>query len=70
MWLFVINNWNLYAAQMECIVLLGKERQGYIKRVSFLRIVHMFVRRNGYVAFFLCFMIQEKKAKKEEEEEN
>ena len=51
-------------------MLLGKERQGYIKRVSFLRIVHMFVRRNGYVAFFLCFMIQEKKAKKEEEEEN
>lgn len=31
MWLFVINNWNLYAAQIECIVLLVKERQGCIK---------------------------------------
>ena len=42
MWLFFINNWNPYAGQLKCIVLLGMERNGCIKLVSFLRIVHSF----------------------------
>jgi hypothetical protein len=30
MWLCFINNWNLYAGRLKCIVLLGKERQGKV----------------------------------------